>query len=36
MGKFGDPEGLIGAFIWLVSDISEFVMGVVILIDGRF
>ena len=36
MGKFGDPEDLIGACIWLISDTSEFVTGVVIPIDGRF
>jgi len=36
MGKFGDPEDLIGACIWLVSDASKFVTGVVIPIDGGF
>jgi len=36
MGKFGDPEDLIGVCIWLASDASRFVTGVVIPIDGGF
>ena len=36
MGKFGNPEDLIGACIWLTSDASKFVTGVVIPIDGGF
>lgn len=36
MGRFGDPEDLIGAVVWLLSDASAFVTGVVIPIDGGF
>lgn len=36
MGKFGDPEDLIGACIWLASDTARFVTGIVLPIDGGF
>jgi NAD(P)-dependent dehydrogenase (short-subunit alcohol dehydrogenase family) len=36
MGKFGEPDDLIGACIWLASDASKFVTGTVIVIDGGF
>jgi len=36
MGKFGDPEDLIGAFVWLASDASKFVTGIIVPIDGGF
>jgi NAD(P)-dependent dehydrogenase (short-subunit alcohol dehydrogenase family) len=37
MGKFGVPEDLVGALLWLASDdASGFVTGVVIPIDGGF
>jgi len=36
MGRFGDPEDLIGACVWLASDASKFVTGAVIPIDGGF
>lgn len=37
MGKFGEPEDLIGALLWLVSDqAAGFVTGVVVPIDGGF
>ncbi len=36
MGKFGDPDDLIGTCIWLASDASKFVTGIVIPIDGGF
>jgi NAD(P)-dependent dehydrogenase (short-subunit alcohol dehydrogenase family) len=36
MGKFGDPEDLIGACVWLASDASKFVTGVIVPIDGGF
>jgi NAD(P)-dependent dehydrogenase (short-subunit alcohol dehydrogenase family) len=37
MGKFGAPEDLIGALLWLASDeAAGFVTGVVIPIDGGF
>jgi NAD(P)-dependent dehydrogenase (short-subunit alcohol dehydrogenase family) len=36
MGRFGDAADLIGACIWLASDASKFVTGVVVPIDGGF
>jgi NAD(P)-dependent dehydrogenase (short-subunit alcohol dehydrogenase family) len=36
MGRFGQPEDLIGAAVWLASDASAFVTGVVLPIDGGF
>ena len=37
MGRFGDPEDLIGALLWLVNDKgAAFVIGTVIPIDGGF
>jgi NAD(P)-dependent dehydrogenase (short-subunit alcohol dehydrogenase family) len=36
MGKFGEPEELIGTVIWLLSDAAKFVTGVVVPIDGGF
>jgi NAD(P)-dependent dehydrogenase (short-subunit alcohol dehydrogenase family) len=36
MGRFGEPEELIGTVIWLLSDAARFVTGVVIPIDGGF
>jgi NAD(P)-dependent dehydrogenase (short-subunit alcohol dehydrogenase family) len=36
IGRFGDPEDLIGAVLWLLSDGASFVHGVVIPIDGGF
>ncbi|KPL77303.1 D-mannonate oxidoreductase [Ornatilinea apprima] len=35
-GRFGSPEDLLGAVLWLVSPASAFVTGVVIPIDGGF
>jgi NAD(P)-dependent dehydrogenase (short-subunit alcohol dehydrogenase family) len=34
--RFGDPEELIGALIWLLSDASNFVSGTVVNVDGGF
>ncbi|MEO8110402.1 MAG: SDR family oxidoreductase [Ginsengibacter sp.] len=34
--RFGDPEELVGALIWLLSDASKFVSGAVINVDGGF
>ena len=34
--RFGDPEELVGALIWLLSDASKFVSGEVICVDGGF
>jgi NAD(P)-dependent dehydrogenase (short-subunit alcohol dehydrogenase family) len=36
MGRFGDPEDLLGVVLWLLSPASAFVSGVVIPIDGGF
>jgi NAD(P)-dependent dehydrogenase (short-subunit alcohol dehydrogenase family) len=36
MGRFGSPEELTGAVVWLVSDASKFVTGTVVAIDGGF
>ena len=36
MGRFGDPGDLVGTLIWLASDASRFVTGVVIPVDGGF
>jgi len=36
MDKFGDPEDLIGACIWLASDAAKFVTGIIVPIDGGF
>ncbi len=36
MGRFGDPEDLLGAVLWLLSPTSSFVTGVVVPVDGGF
>ncbi|MGD8778453.1 MAG: SDR family oxidoreductase [Ignavibacteria bacterium] len=36
MGKFGEPSDLNGAALFLLSDISSFITGVVIPVDGGF
>jgi NAD(P)-dependent dehydrogenase (short-subunit alcohol dehydrogenase family) len=36
IGRFGDPEDLIGAVLWLLSDGASFMHGTVIPIDGGF
>jgi len=37
MGRFGDPQDLLGALLWLVSDdAAGFVTGVVVPVDGGF
>ena len=36
MNRFGKPEDLIGAVLWLLSPAAEFVHGAVISIDGGF
>jgi len=36
MGRFGQPDDLTGAVLWLLSPASAFVTGVVIPIDGGF
>lgn len=34
--RFGNPEELVGALVWLLSDASKFVTGTVINVDGGF
>jgi NAD(P)-dependent dehydrogenase (short-subunit alcohol dehydrogenase family) len=36
MGRFGSPEDLLGATLWLLSPASNFVTGIVLPIDGGF
>ncbi len=36
MGRFGDPEDLLGAVLWLLSPASSFVTGTIVPIDGGF
>ncbi len=36
MGRFGEPDELIGAAVWLCSDAARFVTGVVVPVDGGF
>jgi NAD(P)-dependent dehydrogenase (short-subunit alcohol dehydrogenase family) len=34
--RFGKPEELVGALVWLLSDASAFVSGTVVYVDGGF
>lgn len=36
MGRFGDPDDLAGTAVWLASDASRFVTGVVVPVDGGY
>ncbi|MEM7799738.1 MAG: SDR family oxidoreductase [Chloroflexota bacterium] len=36
MGRFGVPDELIGTAVWLASDASRFVTGIVVPVDGGF
>ena len=36
MGRFGEPEDLLGTVLWLLSSASGFVTGVVVPVDGGF
>jgi NAD(P)-dependent dehydrogenase (short-subunit alcohol dehydrogenase family) len=36
MGRFGDPEDLLGTTLWLLSPASAFVTGIVVPVDGGF
>lgn len=36
MGRFGNPEDLLGATLWLLSPASAFVTGIVVPVDGGF
>ena len=36
IGRFGDPEDLLGTVLWLLSPASAFVTGIVVPVDGGF
>ncbi len=36
MGRYGEPDDLTGTLIWLLSEASSFVTGVVVPVDGGF
>jgi NAD(P)-dependent dehydrogenase (short-subunit alcohol dehydrogenase family) len=36
MGRFGNPEDLLGTVLWLLSPASAFVTGIVVPVDGGF
>ena len=36
MGKFGEPENLQGATLFLISDVASFITGIVIPVDGGY
>ena len=36
MGRFGEPEELIGTVMWLLSDEAKFVTGIAVPVDGGF
>jgi len=36
MGRFGEPADLNGTILWLLSDASSFVTGIVVPVDGGF
>lgn len=36
MGRFGEPEELLGTLLWLCSEGAEFVTGIVVPVDGGF
>lgn len=36
LGRFGNPEDLLGALLWLVSPASAFVTGIIVPVDGGF
>jgi len=36
MGRYGDPSDLIGTLIWLASEASQFVTGIIVPVDGGF
>lgn len=36
MGRFGVPNDLLGTLLWLVSDASRFVTGIIVPVDGGF
>lgn len=35
-GRYGHPDDLLGALLWLISDAAAFVSGIVVPVDGAF
>ncbi len=36
LGRYGEPDDLLGTMVWLLSDASKFVTGTVVPVDGGF
>jgi NAD(P)-dependent dehydrogenase (short-subunit alcohol dehydrogenase family) len=36
LGRFGEPDELVGTLVWLCSDAARFVTGIVVPVDGGF
>lgn len=36
MGRFGEPDDLLGTLVWLCSPASKFITGIVVPVDGGF
>jgi NAD(P)-dependent dehydrogenase (short-subunit alcohol dehydrogenase family) len=36
MGRYGNPEEIVGAALWLLSDAASFVTGAVVPVDGGY
>lgn len=36
MNRYGEPSELIGTLVWLISDASKFVTGIIVPVDGGF
>ena len=36
MGRFGEPDELVGSAVWLASDAARFITGIVVPVDGGF
>jgi len=36
MGRYGEPDDLLGTLVWLISDAARFVTGIVVPVDGGF
>ncbi len=36
MRRFGEPEDLLGAALWLLSDMASFITGIIVPVDGGF
>jgi NAD(P)-dependent dehydrogenase (short-subunit alcohol dehydrogenase family) len=36
VGKYGNPEDLVGATLFLLSDLSEFITGIILPVDGGY